>query len=582
MGLRDRGFGKTGEHRWRRSLAGLSIALLACGGSLALGFTAGRGQRSSDSLLATATDLARRLFGRARHNRSSPQTSTAIATGLLTLTRTVSHLTGADVDTTAANLVGDGGGVTSFGSDVLVLPFDGRIRAVNGAGVVRPTTIVAPSTNRSVLVAAEATLTAKGFVVSPQFMRYSDILYVEGGGSRGLLVSFTEYHPGPQCFTNTLARLPISSQARTVDDIAAGPSDWSIVHRTSPCLPLHRRRSTNPGNSTGGRLTFVPPATALWTSGDFAWDGLQIQDRLLAQDPVAEYGKVLAVDLRSHATRIISRGHRNPQGIAVSAAGHVFVTEHGPRGGDELNRIRAGANFGWPFASYGIQYNGLPLPWKSGLGRHEGFTPPVYAWLPSVGISALIQIRGFDAAWDGDLLVGSLAGNTLYRLRLENERVVYAEAIPVGARVRAIHQPDDGRIVLWTDNGDLISLTHANGHPGDSVVGRYLRDLPSDIREPTAAAIGRCRACHLLTSNAPASGPGLLQVYGDRIASSKFTYYSRGLREIRGTWTTESLLEFLESPERFAPGSTMPNPGLSDPRVRRAIVDLLDHLDRGR
>lgn len=442
-----------------------------------------------------------------------------------------------------------------------MLPFSGVIHAAKGVNAIRPTGIVGPETHRAVLAAVADSLEAQGFPVEPEMVRYTDLTFVAEGPSRGLLAVYTEYHAGPRCFTNTLARLPIAPGIRSIDEVNAGPGDWLVIHRTTPCLPLRARKVSNPGNGSGGRVVVVPPATAFWTSGDFSYDGMQVKGEVVAQDPAAEYGKVLATDLVTGVTRTVSLGHRNPQGILARADGTILITEHGPHGGDELNTIREGANYGWPLASYGRGYSGLALRDAAPWGRHERFALPTFVWMPSVGVSSLTRIEGFHPAWNGDLLVASLKGETLYRLRFEGDRVVYAEPIPIGNRIRDVHQHGDGRLVLWTDYGQLVFLTPA-AEQGDQVfLRRFLKELPADLRDPTARAIAACATCHDLTTGQSGAAPSLARIYG-------------------GRWTREALLKFLEDPERFDPGTTMPNPRIKDSRVREAIVTLLDRLDR--
>lgn len=553
-------------------LGGLAVAIAAY---LFGAFTL-LGRWPGHVMVTTAYQAARVL----RHGGTPPSVPRLLSTTLLTLRREGQTIPEATVDPGVEGLEGTGGGLTSFGEDVLVLPFSGRIHAARSPNDIRPTAILAPETHRAVLAAVADSLEGEGYAIEPEMVRYTDITTYDTPESRGLLVAYVEYHDGPRCFTNTLARLAIAPGVRSVDEVTAGPADWAILHRTAPCLPIRQRKLSNPGNGSGGQLAFVPPATVYWTSGDFSYDGIQAEPEVLAQDPAAEYGKVLAVNLLTGATRVVSLGHRNPQGLAVGADGAILSTEHGPYGGDELNIIREGANYGWPRVSYGRAYTGLQLPGSAAWGQHDGFALPVYAWVPSVAISSLTRIEGFAPAWDGDLLVGSLKGQSLYRLRLQGDRVVYAETIPVGARVRDVHQHGDGRIVFWTDYGQLVFLTPAAEQGEPVFLRRFLRELPRDLQHRTAVAIEQCATCHDLTTGQHGTAPSLVRVFGDGIAGSSFAHYSPALRQVGGQWTREALLRFLEAPARFAPGTTMPNPGLTDPRVREALVALLDRLDR--
>jgi glucose/arabinose dehydrogenase len=163
---------------------------------------------------------------------------------------------------------------------------------------------------------------------------------------------------------------------------------------------------------------------------------------------------------------IYSYGHRNPQGMAVHPeSGAVWTQEHGPRGGDEVNLVRPGVNYGWPVITHGIGYSGLPV----GEGIHkEGMAQPVHYWDPSIAPSGMAFYTG-DAfpEWQGDLFVGALKDQLLARLELDGERVVAEERLLEGAigRIRDVETGPDGFLYLLTDerDGALYRLEPAAG-----------------------------------------------------------------------------------------------------------------------
>jgi glucose/arabinose dehydrogenase len=150
---------------------------------------------------------------------------------------------------------------------------------------------------------------------------------------------------------------------------------------------------------------------------------------------------------------IWSYGHRNVQGLVVHPeTGDLWANEHGPQGGDELNRIEPGKNYGWPVIGYGVNYN-------SGLAIHEGthragMEQPVQVWVPSIGISAAMVYTGDKfSQWRGSLFVGGMARPKLVRLTLNGARVVAEEALLQGVgRVRDVRQGPDGFIYIVTDD----------------------------------------------------------------------------------------------------------------------------------
>jgi glucose/arabinose dehydrogenase len=158
---------------------------------------------------------------------------------------------------------------------------------------------------------------------------------------------------------------------------------------------------------------------------------------------------------------IWSYGHRNPQGLAVNPAdGTLWEHEHGPRGGDEVNIVRRGVNYGWPIITYGREYTGEPV--GAGINEKEGLEQPVYYWLPSIAPGGMdsYTAEAFPG-WRGSLLVGAMARGHLNRLVLRKDRVLHEERLPAGKRwrVRLVRQGPDGSVYLGTDAGYLLRLT---------------------------------------------------------------------------------------------------------------------------
>jgi glucose/arabinose dehydrogenase len=152
---------------------------------------------------------------------------------------------------------------------------------------------------------------------------------------------------------------------------------------------------------------------------------------------------------------IFSYGHRNPQGLAIHpTTGVPWLHEHGARGGDEVNIVRPGVNYGWPVITYGIDYSGAPI----GEGTHkEGMAQPIHYWVPSIAPSGMAFYDGAAfPSWRGDLFVGALAGELLARLELDGERVVAEERLLEDAigRIRDVAVGPDGFLYLLTDESD--------------------------------------------------------------------------------------------------------------------------------
>lgn len=225
-------------------------------------------------------------------------------------------------------------------------------------------------------------------------------------------------------------------------------------------------------NHFGSRLAFLPDGTLLVTVGD------RFGERDRAQELDNHLGKVVRITTdggvpadnpfvaRAGARpEVWTYGHRNPQGLVVDqGTGAVWEQEHGPRGGDEINRLRPGANYGWPVITYGEEYTGG----KIGEGTAKaGMEQPDWVWVPSIAPSGMTLYMG-DAFpnWRGDLLVGALAGEMLVRLDLDGEgRITGEERMLEGelGRIRDVRTGPDGSVYLITDDdpGGIFRLEPA-------------------------------------------------------------------------------------------------------------------------
>jgi glucose/arabinose dehydrogenase len=215
------------------------------------------------------------------------------------------------------------------------------------------------------------------------------------------------------------------------------------------------------------RLTVLPDATLVFTSISTDGAGSQSLD--------AGEGKVLRIRTDGSAPKdnpfasrtdegrfVYTLGHRDPDGLTRDPAGRLWTIEHGPRGGDELNLIRSGRNYGYPRVSYGRAYSGDPVNGDATAG--PGLEQPVYYWTPDVAPSGLLAYSGaMFPAWKGDLFVGGLVAESLIRLRMKNGRVTGEEFMLADRcnRVRDVLQAPDGSLYVLTDGaaGQLLRLS---------------------------------------------------------------------------------------------------------------------------
>ncbi len=219
----------------------------------------------------------------------------------------------------------------------------------------------------------------------------------------------------------------------------------------------------------GGRILFNTDGTLFLTLGD----GGNYQDQ--AQNPENHLGAVVRLNLdgsipadnpmiENAAPGVYSYGHRNAQGIARNPiTGSVWELEHGARGGDEINILDAGANYGWPEITYGINYDGTIITEER---EREGLAQPIWYWNPSIAPSGMMFYTGDSFEhWQGDLFVSALAGSKIERLEVDGDRVISVEPLleDLGQRFRDVRTGLDGAIYTLTDDfeGSVLRLVPA-------------------------------------------------------------------------------------------------------------------------
>jgi cytochrome c2 len=364
-----------------------------------------------------------------------------------------------------------------------------------------------------------------------------------------LAVAYDKFDPiEPRTLRTAVSVIPVDVQT------LAATGAWRQIFISDP-YPLFGGY-----NLAGGRMASRGDDKLFLTLGDHGHSEL-------AQVPNRTFGRTIEIDIAANTWREFTKGHRNPQGLVLLKSGQLLSTEQGERGGDELNIIKEGSNYGWPEVTLGTDYG--TYDWDRGtslVGSHAGYAAPLFAWVPSIAVSQLIEINNFHPRWDGDLLVASLNGSSLYRLRLEAGRVVYSEPIWIGQRIRDLAQTKDGTIVLWTDDTQLLFVTVdtdqlALKRRGPTVVGNALHDHV-------------CLACHHFGLTNPGDlAPSLSNLINRPIASDNFQY-SQGLRAKQGIWTKDSLFEFLSDPAKFASGTNMVSFHLAPEEIREIVNDL--------
>jgi glucose/arabinose dehydrogenase len=341
------------------------------------------------------------------------------------------------------------------GGDLLVTEKTGRMRIVSAKGEVgQPIGGLLPVGQGGVSAASGQgglpPVDARGqgglldVALSPDFSR-----------DRTIFWSFTEPREGGN--GTSVARGVLTEDRRNLEQVR-------VIFRALPTY--------NNGLHFGSRLAFGPDGKLYVTLGD-RFD--KTTTRPQAQHLNSHSGKVVRIDPEGSAPvdnpfakqsgalpEVWSVGHRNLQSATFDDRGRLWTVEHGAKGGDELNLIERGKNYGWPIISYGEEYSGEPIP--GDITAREGLEQPVYYWDPVIAPSGAEYYTGAAfPAWRGSLFIGSLVQKLLVRLVIKDNRVVGEEHLLAdrGQRVRDVRQGPDGALYVVTDerNGELWKIT---------------------------------------------------------------------------------------------------------------------------
>src|SRR5580698_10441044 len=245
----------------------------------------------------------------------------------------------------------------------------------------------------------------------------------------------------------------------TLDEAKVALSDVKVIFRAQPAMPSKRL-----GGKSGGRIAIAPDSSLFVTIGDRSdsppWDVAQRLD--------TDLGKIIHITPEGAPApdnpfigkpgvlpEIWAYGTRSQEGLAFDpATGRLWETEHGPRGGDELNIIEKGKNYGWPVITHGIDYSGVPV--GAGIAAKDGMEQPVYCWDPIIAPSGLAFYKGtLFPEWKNSVFVGGLRGSLLDRLTLRGDKVVAEEALltDLHARIRDVRVGPDGAVYVLADMG---------------------------------------------------------------------------------------------------------------------------------
>jgi cytochrome c2 len=435
---------------------------------------------------------------------------------------------------------GRDGGIAALGDGVLLVDRMGEFYFIDAAKAARKLNLKAP-VNFEEFKADPFS----GNVLLHELFGVKDIALQPVAGGVRVLVSHSFWHADKDCSALRVTVLE-TTQEQLVAGHAGTNANWRTIFEATPCRPLEKAPDGKfrLALGVGGRLAPLPDGQILLTVGGFDPENEMVLEAPQKLDN--SYGKTIRINPVTGESSLFTIGHRNPQGLTVASNGSIWLTEHAARGGDELNLLGDSKNYGYPRVAYGTQYDAMTWPLAERQGRHDGYEQPIFVWTPSIGISqAVVLEKNAFPTWQGDLIVSALAAQAVYRVRVEDGRVIFVEPIEIGHRIRDIIEDANGTIVLKTDDNFLVYLS-----PLDAATA-------SSPLERGSILAAQCQACHNVTAGGGAKiGPTLWNVVGRDIAATEFTY-SAALRNANGRWTAEALKQFLTNPSKFAPGTTM-------------------------
>lgn len=291
---------------------------------------------------------------------------------------------------------------------------------------------------------------------------------VNSGGQGGLLGVCVD----PQFTSNRMVYWVFSENVSggNITSVAKGRLSNSETTIENPTVIYRANPSANVGNlHYGGRIVFDNTGNLFVSTGERS----DLSTRPLAQSVTAALGKILRITTNGQPApgnpsfsqsgalpELYSIGHRNPQGIAIHpVTGELWQSEHGPRGGDEINRVLGGKNYGWPTITYGIEYSGATI--GAGIQQQAGMEQPVYYWDPVISPSGITFYKGNTIPeWQNNLFVASLSGMHIARLVMENNKVIGEERLlsNENQRFRDITQGTDSNLYAVTDGGKLYRI----------------------------------------------------------------------------------------------------------------------------
>ncbi len=265
-------------------------------------------------------------------------------------------------------------------------------------------------------------------------------ILAESATKADLLISFPTYNRAKDCVSVHLYRYTLNLSSKI--SLTRG----KLWFKSNPCVPVSAVQHA------AGRLAVIDKKSAYLTIGDLGYTEIDNVNRR------GDLGSVFKVSATTREK--ISTGHRNQQGILLIGK-DLYTSEHGPRGGDELNIIEEGVDYGWPTVTYGEPYSSGDYVRPKETGSHDGYRKPLTYWVPSVAPTELVRLNGSQwGPWAGQIVMGTLREESLIFIELLDAKRVGKRTIhPVNERIRDLEIGAQGEMVATTDSGKLLFIS---------------------------------------------------------------------------------------------------------------------------
>lgn len=296
--------------------------------------------------------------------------------------------------------------------------------------------------NKTALRTLGSFIPANRRIIDSRFAITDIAVLSENSQSAKLLISYPRLNKARTCVELAVDELAYDRKRQRAKFV----SNWFI---SKPCVPISAVQHT------AGRMAVIDNASVYLTVGDLGYGEIDNRNKR------GDLGSIFKITAKSSAR--ISQGHRNPQGIVLFDNKTLIAAEHGPRGGDEINVIKQGGDYGWPFVTFGQPYGSGDYVRPAKTGTHQGYIEPIEYYVPSIAPTELVQLpsQGWGS-WGRALVLGTLREEVLVFIKVSDSfKVTQSVRVDMGERIRDLELLSNGSLIATTDSGNLITVSNS-------------------------------------------------------------------------------------------------------------------------